>query len=131
MAFSASVRDALVAKINITPLVDVMLVLLIIFMVSAPMITRPLDATLPQGTKDISTVKPSQLLLEITDDGTYHLDGRVVSQPQLRERLQQAFISDPHAILSMRASSNVDYQVMVTALSDARDSGIAHIGMQP
>lgn len=132
MAFSASVRDSVVAEINITPLVDVMLVLLVIFMVSAPMIARPLDASLPQqADKAIDTVKPPQLLLEITDDGGYRLDGRQVSWPQLTERLEQIVTSDPETTVSLRASSGADYQVMVRALSATRDSGIAHIAVLP
>ncbi|HEY5971975.1 MAG TPA: biopolymer transporter ExbD [Pseudoxanthomonas sp.] len=130
MAFSASVRDSALAEINITPLVDVMLVLLVIFMVTAPLVTQPLDASLPQATPPI-TIKPQQLLLEIADDGSYRLDGRLMTRDQLRERLQTAAADDARTALSVRATSNADYQRMVTALAEAQDSGITHIGVQP
>lgn len=130
MAFSASVRDSALAEINITPLVDVMLVLLVIFMVTAPLVTRPLDASLPQTTPPIG-IKPPQLLLEIADDGSYRLDGRLLGQNQLGERLQMAVAGDARTVLSVRATSNADYQRVVTALAEARNSGITQIGVQP
>ena len=131
MAFSASVRDSAVAEINITPLVDVMLVLLIIFMVSAPMVSRPLAVSIPQNIEVVQPIKPPSLLLEIGDDGAYRLDGRVLTQQQLSERLQDSVVTDPRTVLTVHATSNADYQRVVTAMAQARDSGIVHIGIQP
>lgn len=131
MAFANSVRDSAVAQINITPLVDVMLVLLVIFMVSAPMVARPLQANLPTTAPPTDRIKPPQLQLEIGDDGGYRLDGRPVTQQQLGASLQQAVIGNADAVLSVRASSDADYQRVVTALAEARNSGVVHIGMQP
>jgi biopolymer transport protein ExbD len=124
-------RDSAVAEINITPLVDVMLVLLVIFMVSAPMVTRPLDASLPQNAPVDLTIKPPSFVLEIGDDGAYRLDGRVLSQQQLGERLQDSIVTDPRTVLTVRATSNADYQRVVTAMAEARDSGVVNIGIQP
>lgn len=131
MAFSTAVRDSAVAEINITPLIDVMLVLLVIFMVSAPMIARPLDASLPQESKFVASIKPPMLRLEISDDGAYRLDGRVLKQQQLGERLRDSVATDPRTVLTVHASSNTHYQRVVTALSAARDEGVVNIGMQP
>jgi biopolymer transport protein ExbD len=129
--FSASVRDRAVAEINITPLVDVMLVLLIIFMVSAPMISRPLTVNIPQHTQVDQPLKVPSLMLEIADDGAYRLDGRLLSQQQLGERLQDAVVVDPRTVLTVHATSNADYQRVVTAMVEARDSGIETIGIRP
>ena len=131
MAFSAPVRDSAVAEINITPLVDVLLVLLVIFMVSAPMISRPLEASIPQKNKVIEQIKPPMLLLEIGDDGAYRLDGRLLTQQQLGERLQDSLVTDPRTVLTVHATSNADYQHVVTAMAEARDRGVMHIGIQP
>ena len=131
MAFSNSVRSSMVAEMNITPLVDVMLVLLVIFMVSAPLVTQPLKATLPQRISDTEAPKPLQMQLEVMDDGTYRLDGRLVSRQQLGENFREAAISDERVVLTLRATSNADYQIMAAALAEARENGIAHIGMQP
>ncbi len=131
MAFSNSVRRSMVAEMNITPLVDVMLVLLVIFMVSAPLLTQPLKATLPQRSSTTDMQKPLQMQLEVLDDGAYRLDGRPVSREQLGERFREAVISDERVVLSLRATSDADYQSMASALAEARGSGIAHIGIQP
>ncbi len=131
MAVSIPAREPALARINITPLVDVMLVLLVIFMVSAPLISQPIGATLPQPAPPIDTPKPLQLQLEITDDGAYRLNARPLSRSALRERLQDAALSDPRALLSVRATGDADYQSLVTALADARASGIANLGLVP
>ena len=131
MAFTNTARSSMVAEMNITPLVDVMLVLLVIFMVSAPLISRPLNATLPQHQSHNDIAKPLQMQLEVMDDGSYRLDGRLVSRQQLGENSREAAISDERVVLTLRATSNADYQSMAAALAEARENGIAHIGMQP
>ncbi len=130
MAFSASVRDSAVAEINITPLVDVMLVLLVIFMVSAPMITQPIAATLPQSNPS-PRPSPPVLQLEVTGAGAYLLDGRPMDKHELARKLESAVAGDARTILRVRASADADYQAMVTALASAGDSGIVNIGVQP
>jgi biopolymer transport protein ExbD len=130
MAFSATERNSVVAEMNITPLVDVMLVLLVIFMVSAPLLTKTVDASLPQVTSDDPAIKPLQLQLDIGDDGSYRLDGRLLSQSELGARLGEAAISDPRAVLRVHGSSAADYQQVVTALAEARSQGIANLSVQ-
>ena len=131
MAFSATARDSVVAEMNITPLVDVMLVLLIIFMVSAPLLTRPIDATLPQPAPVLpETIQPNVLQLEVSDDGSYRLDGRPMPPDALWHRLDDAVVSDPRTVLRVHASSGADYQQVVTAMAEAKNRGIANIGIQ-
>ena len=131
MAFSAPARDSVVAEMNITPLVDVMLVLLVIFMVSAPLLTKTVDASLPQvAPRDQETIKPLQLQLDIADDGTYRLDGRLLTPSELDARLGDAAISDPHAVLRVHGSSGADYQQVVTVLAEARKQGIVNLSVQ-
>lgn len=131
MAFSATARDSAVAEMNITPLVDVMLVLLVIFMVSAPLLTKTVDAALPQvAPPSRDTIKPLQMQLDVADDGSYRLDGRSLTQSEVWERLGEAAISDPHAVLRVHASSGADYQQVVTALAEARNRGIANLSVQ-
>ena len=131
MAFSASVRDSMVAEMNITPLVDVMLVLLVIFMVSAPLVSQPIEASLPQSTPPIELTRPPNLRLTVGDDGSYRLDDRLLTTAELWQRLDDAAISDPRTTLRVTASANADYQRMVTALAEARQRGIADIAVQP
>ena len=131
MAFSASVRDSMVAEMNITPLVDVMLVLLVIFMVSAPLVSQPLQASLPQSTPPIETIRPPGLRLMVGDDGSYRLDDRPLTPAELWQRFDDALIADPRTTLRVSASSDADYQRVVTALAEARRRGFADIAVQP
>lgn len=131
MAFSATARDSVVAEMNIMPLVDVMLVLLVIFMVSAPLLTKTVDASLPQVTPlDRETIKPLQLQLDIADDGTYRLGGRLLTPSELSARLGDAAISDPRAVLRVHGLPGADYQQVVTVLAEARKQGIANLSVQ-
>ena len=95
MAFSAPASCRELAEINITPLVDVMLVLLVIFMVTAPLLSRPIDAQLPQPVLDAQRVPPNDLVLKLGLAGDYTLDDRPVSLAELRVRLEDARIADP------------------------------------
>lgn len=127
MAFSATARPSALAEMNVTPLVDVMLVLLIIFMVTAPLLSRPLDLALPQSTPPIDQAKPLILSLEVSADGSLKLDDRPLSAADLRGRLDDALRSDPKAVLTLRASPDADYQQVVTALAQVRASGIQQV----
>jgi biopolymer transport protein ExbD len=130
MAFSASARDSMVAEMNITPLVDVMLVLLVIFMVSAPLVSQPVQASLPQSTPPIEVTRPPSLRLMVGDDGSYRLDDRLLTSAELWQRLDDAVLTDPRTTLRVSAAANADYQSVVTALAEARQRGIADIAMQ-
>lgn len=133
MAFSdsaASSRGSALAEINITPLVDVMLVLLVIFMVTAPMLSRYIDLSLPQRTPEVVTDKPLQLRLNVATDGSYRLDDRHLSLAELRQRLEETSVSDPRAVLSVETASDADYQPVVAALAAARNGGLTHISIQ-
>ena len=130
MAFSAPASRRELAEINITPLVDVMLVLLVIFMVTAPLLSRPLDAHLPQPVPDARRVPPNDLVLKLGLAGDYTLDDRPVSLAELRVRLEDARIADPETILQVEASAGADYQQLVSALAQAHASGIGHIVMR-
>lgn len=131
MAFSATVRNSIVAEMNITPLVDVMLVLLVIFMVSAPMLTKEVDAALPQATRAIpEPAKPLQMQLDVGNDGSYRLDGRLLTTADLWTRLEEAAVSDPNTVLRVHAASGVDYQQVVSAMAEARSRGIAYLSVQ-
>ena len=108
MAFSAPASRRELAEINITPLVDVMLVLLVIFMVTAPLLSRPIDAQLPQPVPDAQRVPPNDLVLKLGLAGDYTLDDRPVSLAELRVRLEDARIADPETVLQVEASAGAD-----------------------
>lgn len=130
MAFSAPASRSELAEINITPLVDVMLVLLVIFMVTAPMLSRPIDALLPQRVDGKQVDPPNDLVLKVGLAGTYTLDDRAVTLSELRTRLEDAYVADPRTVLQVEAADGADYQQLVSALAQAEASGLDNIVMR-
>lgn len=129
MAFSRSIPGGPVAQINITPLIDVMLVLLIIFIVAAPMVARPLQASLPQPAELTKNEKPTKLEVGIAGDGAYRLEERALDDTALWLRFDAAATSDPRSLLVVRAQPDADYQRLATLLSEAQRRGIDNISV--
>jgi biopolymer transport protein ExbD len=126
--FSESVRgEAAMAQINITPLIDVMLVLLIIFMVISPVVSRTLQAQLPQPKTEASVPETPPLQLIAQADGRYQLDGVTHDIGTLASALVQKAATEPERALLVGASEDADYQVFANALAVAQDSGIRQI----
>ena len=126
MAFAN--RDAAlpVAAINITPLVDVLLVLLVIFMVTAPVVARSLDVQLPQSVDREQEPAP-QLHLRVDAAGGYWLEDAAIDRNALQAALHAAVARDPGLQLVLRSDDDGDYQGFATALSAAREAGVRAI----
>ncbi|MET0288516.1 MAG: biopolymer transporter ExbD [Pseudoxanthomonas sp.] len=131
MSLSVSARPSALSEINITPLIDVMLVLLIIFIVTAPVLPRQLDAALPQPSTTTLSVDAPKLLLEVDADGGFRLDGRALSSAALAERLADARASDASARVSIHANASANYQAMAEALSLVREAQITQVAVLP
>jgi biopolymer transport protein TolR len=117
------------SEINVTPLVDVMLVLLIIFMVAAPMIQQGVDVNLP---KVVATELPAQTdLLVVTVDraGTVTLGRTQVAVEGLGEKLQAILTRRPAKEAYLRADQNVAYGVVVRVMAEMKKAGIERLGM--
>ncbi|UNK48262.1 biopolymer transporter ExbD [Lysobacter sp. S4-A87] len=119
-----------VAQINITPLVDVLLVLLVIFMVAAPALTGRLDMRLPQQTTINRGKPPPPVELRVGSDGGYRLDGTVLTRDQLTPALQELARQNPHAVLKVASDAEADYQGFAWALAEAQRSGLRDIAWE-
>lgn len=116
------------AEINVIPLVDVVLVLLVIFMVTAPMLYRGMDIKLP--TSASNTIKPEmRAVLTIEKDQRLYLDKDPVSLVQLERKLR--VLKEEHADVSLylRADRDVPYGVVVQVMDGVKKSGIEKLGM--
>ncbi len=129
MASPYSLSTAPVAQINITPLIDVLLVLLIIFIVSAPVLTQPQHAALPQPSSARPSEQPLQLQVRIGGDGAYRLEGSVLGDAELWSRLQAAAAADPRTVLRIQADASADYQRLATLLAESRSRGLENIAL--
>jgi biopolymer transport protein TolR len=117
------------AEINVTPFVDVMLVLLIIFMVTAPMLTQGVDVDLPK-TRSVRTLPAGSdhLVLSVKQDGSIYLDEYNVPFEDLRQHLQNLVVAQKKQ-LYLRADKDVAYGVVVRVMGEIKSVGIEKLGI--
>ena len=122
-------RRGLVAEINVTPLVDVMLVLLIIFMVTAPMMTQGLEVELPETTAKSLRQEEEPLVVTLSKEGAISLGKITVSNVQLRDQLSAMGEEEKKRPIYLHADKNVPYGDVVTIMADIKQAGFEKLGM--
>jgi len=131
MAFAqAQTRPHSIAEMNITPLVDVMLVLLVIFMIAAPILSRPIPMDLPYGHPNPPTAQP--LGLRISASGELFLADRPIPASALGSILsaERERAGNEPFVLSIQISGDVDYQAVARVLATAKNADVKHIRIQ-
>ena len=135
MAFGSmnSGDESPMADINVTPLVDVMLVLLIVFMITMPVLTHSIPLQLPTASESVKqeTQPKEPLRLTISADGAYLLGAESTTEltlAEVSERLKQAKADNEDTILAIAADKSVEYDFVAQALHSARDAGISKVG---
>lgn len=117
------------AEINMIPLIDVMLVLLIIFMITAPMMTHAVKIDLPKASSQPQTPNPQKpVYLSIDGQGRLFWDMQIMNREQLRQRLQELGRQIDIPELHLRADRNVAYHFIAETLADAAAAGVDKIG---
>ena len=122
-------RKRLVSEINVTPLVDVMLVLLIIFMVTAPMMNQGLDVDLPETTTKALRQKEDPIVVSIDKEGTIMLDKIQVTRVLLKQQLEKSPVEKKAHPIYLKADKNVAYGIVVAVMADIKDAGFEKLGM--
>ena len=133
MAMSAGGPSAGVrSDINVTPMIDVLLVLLIIFMITQPLSRMALDVQVPPPDETVTTkTPPSQIVLELGDDGSYAINGQPVPKDQLDTQIHAIYDQRPAKLLFIKAGPNRIYQDVIEAMDVARGAGVQIIGFTP
>jgi len=116
------------AEINTTPLVDVMLVLLVIFMVTAPLFTHAVKIDLPQAQSQLNPDKPETIAVAIDAAGKIYWNDQPIEEAALFERFQRAANMNPQPELHLRADRDTRYQVLAGVMADAQRAGLRKIG---
>jgi biopolymer transport protein ExbD len=116
------------AEINLVPLIDVMLVLLIIFMITAPMMTHTVKIDLPKAGNQTQPRESEHIALSINVDRQLFWNETPVSREELRQRLRQIAGQAPQPELHVRADQNVPYRLVAETLADAAQVGVTRIG---
>ncbi|HKA53316.1 MAG TPA: protein TolR [Candidatus Binatia bacterium] len=128
MAFEQESTDS-ISQINITPLVDVMLVLLIIFMVTAPILQQGVNVDLPQVTVGPLEGKDEQLVVIVTREGKVQLNDSPLKVDELQKKLVAILQVRPDREVYLRADKNVPYGKVVEVMAAARNAGVRKLGM--
>lgn len=123
-------RRSMMSDINVTPMVDVMLVLLIIFMVAAPMMTQGLEVDLPKADNQALQTEDRQTVVTIAADGAVFIDEyRLPGTDDLGLKVKQNMETKGARMVYIRADKNVPYGRVAEVMSEMRGSGITNVGL--
>ena len=127
-SFDAKSAGTPMSDINMVPLIDVMLVLLVIFIVTAPLLTQAVKLDLPKASSQVNDLRPQKVDIAIDAQGTLHWDGEAVTRAELQQRLAQAATLPVQPELHLRADQSVAYRSVAQTLADASKAGLGRIG---
>lgn len=123
-------RHLPMAEINVTPFVDVMLVLLIVFMVAAPLLTVGIPVDLPRANAETVAADTEPLSVTVDADGTIYLQEAEVSADDLSEKIQAILAGDPEKRVILRGNRDADYGTVAAVLARLKEAGSTRVSLQ-
>ncbi len=127
-SFDSRRHQGPMAEINVVPLVDVMLVLLVIFIITAPLLTNAVKIDLPKASSNPNITKPDHIEFGIREDGSYYWNGEKIEKESLPQRFAQEAKKQPQPELHIRADRLAHYELVAQVMSSAAKAGVVRIG---
>jgi biopolymer transport protein TolR len=123
-------RKKLMSEINVVPYIDVMLVLLVIFMITAPLLTQGVKVDLPQAAaKVVDSARQETLVVTVDREGRYYLDDRRLGPEELEKRVAAALRANPRIPVLVRGDQRADYGQVVRAMTLLQNAGASSVGL--
>ena len=127
-SFSTQSHRAPQAEINMIPLIDVMLVLLVIFIITAPLLTHAVKVDLPKASSSVNQTQPSNIQFAIDAAGQLYWNGEIIERGAMIERFAAAGKLRPAPEIHLRVDGKTPYQMVADVMSEASKSGLTKIG---
>lgn len=127
-SFNSQKQRPAMADINVVPLVDVMLVLLVIFIITAPLLTHSVKIDLPKATSNPNITKPEHIELAMREDGSLFWNGEPIPKASLPARFALEAKKQPQAELHIKADRLLHYENVAQVMSAAANAGLVRIG---
>jgi biopolymer transport protein ExbD len=127
-SFNSQQQHSVKAEINVVPLVDVMLVLLVIFIITAPLLTHSVKVDLPKASSNPNITKPDHVELGIQADGSLFWNGELVTKETLAQRFAIEAKKEPQPEVHIKADKLTHYENVAVVMSEAAKTGLVKIG---
>lgn len=132
MSMSTTGGGGMNSDINITPFIDVLLVLLVIFMISQPLLRKVLEIQVPMEEQSQATTAPSSnIVLEIKADGSFAINTQPVDRGGLNARFHEIYDVRPDKLLFLKVANNREYKEVIEVIDIARGAGVKVFGLAP
>lgn len=131
MAMAVGSTEGLNSNINITPFIDVLLVLLVIFMITQPMLRKVLDIQVPVEQQSATVSQSNNIVLEIKDDGSLAINTQAVDKSGLSARFHEIYDQRAEKLLFIKAANNRQFKEVIGVIDIARGAGVKVFGLAP
>jgi biopolymer transport protein ExbD len=131
MAMAVGTTGGMNSDINITPFIDVLLVLLVIFMITQPMLRKVLDIQVPVEDATQQATASNNIVLEIGADGSYSINTQPVDKANLSVRFHEIYDARPDKLLFIKVANSRKYSEVIEAIDIARGAGVKVFGLAP